>query len=529
MSFFALTQNLSISKKFSLPSFLYAFGLVVIGTTVWFFYTGFRDSNELITDLVKQKSRLSELSSNLAKMNDDLVQLLYLKQQDRDGDILARAETLQSILVEFKFLAEKHDFINDRSLAEEIEPSIDELRLHLIRIVGLTLNKDRLGARTLYEKNYLPGAGQVMLFSSEALYGKSEQIDALYRRIQRREVQFLIVLLTEFVSILMIIYLLHKQLAIQLIKPINQLHAATRAIVKHYRVGGDEDYFNTAISLLKKIKTGDEIGLLSKNFRGMIATIEKGTADIEATNQKLTNTNGALIDAQKQLVQSAKMASIGSISAGLAHELNQPLGAIGLCAQLAKRLLGGDPLDTQKIMQKLDKIIKQVDRSSKIIKHLKVFSRHKGVLSEATDINWIIDESFVLVAASMKLNSVKVVTELADNLPKIPCDYIQIEQVLTNLISNARDALEGATEKLITIRSYLVNNTVCIDVEDNGCGMPNTVAEKVFDPFFTTKEVGKGMGMGMSISYGIVKEHKGELSVVSEEGQGSRFTLSLPA
>ena len=113
-------------------------------------------------------------------------------------------------------------------------------------------------------------------------------------------------------------------------------------------------------------------------------------------------------------------------------------------------------------------------------------------------------------------------------MPQAPCDYIQIEQVIINLVTNARDSLESAKEKLIIIRSYAKNKAICVDVEDAGCGMSKSVAEKVFIPFFTTKPVGTGKGLGLSICYGIMKAHKGELSIVSHEGQGTCCTISFP-
>ena len=250
-------------------------------------------------------------------------------------------------------------------------------------------------------------------------------------------------------------------------------------------------------------------------------------------NRQLLKANEELKNAQLQLVQSAKLASLGEISAGLAHELNQPLGAIRLSIQFIQTMFSDSKMDKKKLDEKklalkLEKIIKQVDRATKIIQHLKVFSRDGGHEPEEVDINWVINEALTLFTEPLRIQGICLSSHLANDLPKVECDFIQIEQVLTNLISNARDALQNEKDKHIKVHSYLKQNWVCVEIEDTGCGMPESVTEKIFDPFFTTKEVGKGTGLGMSISHGIVKDHMGQLTVSSSKGVGSCFTLSLP-
>lgn len=545
------TKNLSIAKKFSLPSLLYCLGLLVIGVSISVFYVNLRESNTLINDLTNQKNSLSRLEANLARMNEDLVQILYLNNADRSRFVLERVGNLQSILDSFKRLSDSHDFINDRSLAEEIDPVIEKFQVDTNMIIALVLNDDLMGAKKLYERKYLIGVRQIMNFSRDALYGKSEQIDKIYIDIKSREKGFVLLFFAEFIVTFVLIYFLHRQLARQLISPVDKLYAATRVIVKKYSdeaglddsgeneggsardsegdSGGDSEADReaddgevlSAISILTKIDSNDEIGTLCKNFKRMVRVVEKGTAEIKLANKQL-------VDTQDQLIQSSKLASIGGISAGLAHELNQPLGVIKLDAQLSEKILNDDNFDKNKVISKLESIIKQVERVSKIINHLKIFSRQGEQKTEEVDVNWLIDESLVMLAQSLKISGIRLNTELKDDLPPVLCDYIQIEQVLTNLLTNARDALEGEEEKRIIVRSYVRENRLYIDVEDTGCGMPKSVIEKVFDPFFTTKDVGKGMGLGMSISYGIIKDHGGKLYIVSAPGKGTRFTMSLP-
>ena len=237
-----------------------------------------------------------------------------------------------------------------------------------------------------------------------------------------------------------------------------------------------------------------------------------------------------LHETQTKLIFSAKLASLGEMSAGLAHELNQPLGVIQLRGDMIQKLLiHNQSANSVKIASHLVEIFGEIERASKIISHLKLFIRQELPGSHsAIDMNWLIDESLVLLSSTLQLQGIELTTELAKELPEVWCDYIQIEQVLTNLLTNARDAVHHSDEKKIRVRSYRQNESVCVDVVDTGCGIAKAHIDKIFDPFFTTKPVGAGTGLGMSISYGIVRDHNGALSVNSTEGQGSIFTLSLP-
>ena len=250
--------------------------------------------------------------------------------------------------------------------------------------------------------------------------------------------------------------------------------------------------------------------------------------DLELSNNQALRANKELKRAQLQLVQSAKLASLGEISAGLAHELNQPLGAIKLSTQLLQKMISNKDINQDKIDITLEKIVRLVDRATKIINHLKTFSREESFSTEEADINWIINQSFILISESLKIEGVTLKTELANNLPKVYCDILRTEQVFSNLINNAKYAVSDQDTKLITIRSYKRGNMIYIEIEDTGCGIEPSIIEKIFDPFFTTKPVGKGTGLGMSISHSIIAEHNGELTVKSVTGKGTCFTASLP-
>jgi len=237
-----------------------------------------------------------------------------------------------------------------------------------------------------------------------------------------------------------------------------------------------------------------------------------------------------LTEAQAMLVQSAKLASIGEMSAGLAHEINQPLGIIQGRAEIVKELMDSNvEIDKGKVLYNLDRIEKEVSRTSKIIKHLGQFSR-QVLLEERKhfDVRWLIEESLILQGDTLRTTSIEVKINVMDEIPPIYCDYVQFIQVLTNLISNAKDALCDSATKEIHINAFFENEKICIDVIDTGCGMTSKLQQKVFDPFFSTKTVGDGTGLGLSISYGIIKKHAGRLTVKSEVGRGTTFSISLP-
>jgi len=287
--------------------------------------------------------------------------------------------------------------------------------------------------------------------------------------------------------------------------------------------------------LLKKIKHTVEIewranvqSSTTKKLEKEVLHRQQAEAKILKTNETLTITNRKLKTTQTQLVQAAKLASIGEICAGLAHELNQPLGAIRLCAQLIQRKQAKANIDKEKIDSTPQNIIDQVDRATKIMKHLKIFSRESDFYPEDAQLNELINESLILFNETLRISGVTLKIEPGDNLPLLRCDATQIVQVITNLLANARDAVADSEDKWIRVRSYSSSDMVSIDVEDNGCGIKQSNLAKVFDPFFTTKPVGKGTGLGMSISHGIIEKHNGKLTVASEEGKGSCFTMSLP-
>lgn len=244
------------------------------------------------------------------------------------------------------------------------------------------------------------------------------------------------------------------------------------------------------------------------------------------------------IQAEAQLIQASKMATLGEMSAGVAHELNQPLNAIRIGSDLLKKMVDrGERLEPDLAGKVSREISAQVERAANIINHLREFGRKsESDELEKVNINKPIRDVFTVLGQQLKLRQIKVNLDLDENLPPVYGVNNRLEQVFINLVMNARDAIEEMLEKsyekeregLLTIRTYQEKGRVVAVVRDNGIGMPERVKEKVFEPFFTTKDLGRGTGLGLSISYGIIKDYEGTIEVESMPGSGTIFKISLP-
>ena len=244
---------------------------------------------------------------------------------------------------------------------------------------------------------------------------------------------------------------------------------------------------------------------------------------------------------QSQLVQSAKLASIGELAAGVVHELNQPLMVIRGYTQTLIRH-PGDGTDTNKWLKLIER---NTSRMTGIINHLRIFSRQSESEFLPVDLNLIIEDAFRMVGEQLRLHDIQTVKNLSADVPKIKGDANKLEQVILNLITNARDAIEQRRKKEVQpdtmdyeqSRGKLEIETRMADagadfievlVKDTGSGIPEDSKHKIFDPFFTTKEVGKGTGLGLSISYGIIKEHQAEIEIAETGPEGTTFRIKFP-
>lgn len=236
--------------------------------------------------------------------------------------------------------------------------------------------------------------------------------------------------------------------------------------------------------------------------------------------------------AQEQLLQSSKMATLGEMATGLAHELNQPLNVIRLAIANVQRKLDKGVIEPDYLLGKLERVVSQVERAAEIIDHMRIFGRKSAGDMIELDGEKIIKSVLGLIGQQLRLSNIHITTEASGVNRRFLGHQVQIEQVLLNLLTNARDTLNETqkTDKQITIRIYGDddNGSVCIDVEDNGGGIPDDVLPKIFEPFYTTKDVGKGTGLGLSISYGIIADMNGTVAANNTDN-GACFTITLPA
>jgi C4-dicarboxylate-specific signal transduction histidine kinase len=250
---------------------------------------------------------------------------------------------------------------------------------------------------------------------------------------------------------------------------------------------------------------------------------------------KLKESYEELKSAQAQLIHAGRLSSLGEMSAGIAHEINQPLHIIRLKSQslLANADEGLIPALSKEVTDVLQTIDSQVERISKIITHLRIFARTDSLNdTKPIDINQPLKNVFLLIGESLRLKDITVRKEFYDAPLMITADASRLEQVFLNIIQNAKDAMEklqGDTPKILTVSSLPgEDDTIEVRISDNGGGIPVEIREKVFEPFFTTKEVGKGTGLGLSIAYNIVRDMGGNIEFHVDEGVGTTFILTFP-
>ena len=251
------------------------------------------------------------------------------------------------------------------------------------------------------------------------------------------------------------------------------------------------------------------------------------TMRIEAEREKKRN--------EEMVVQSAKLSALGELSAGIAHEIAQPLSGIRMVAEnlLFESMEGGSEgkIDGEYLTEKSEDVIKYVRRISNIIEHIRIFSRdQRGSMDEYFDINRGIENALSLVRTQYTNKQIQILLNLSEDIPKIYGNIYRFEQVVLNLLSNAKDALLAVPvgERNIEIATGVEEEQLVVQVIDNGCGIPGDVFNRIFEPFFTTKITNQGTGLGLSVTYGIVKGMMGDISIRSNEGEGTTVTVSFP-
>ena len=226
---------------------------------------------------------------------------------------------------------------------------------------------------------------------------------------------------------------------------------------------------------------------------------------------------------EEQMSQTEKLTSLGLLAAGVAHEVNTPLAVISNYIQmLAKQMPEDDPRHSI-----IEKIVKQTFRASEIVNNLLNFSRTGAAELANIDVNRVVEETLSLVAHPLKTSQIQVVKNLGDALPSVRGSANKLHQVFLNLFLNARDAMPSGG--MLEVKTAAHNGSVEIEIVDTGAGIPREHIHKIFDPFFTTKATGRGTGLGLSVSYGIIKEHAGKIDVRSTPGKGTSFHVEFPA
>ncbi|HEB74403.1 MAG TPA: PAS domain S-box protein, partial [Candidatus Desulfofervidus auxilii] len=239
------------------------------------------------------------------------------------------------------------------------------------------------------------------------------------------------------------------------------------------------------------------------------------------------------VQKEAQLIQASKLATLGEMAAGIAHELNQPLNVIKVGSDFFKKTIErGKKVNDEELKTVAQQISSQVDRASQIINHLREFSRVAEIKAHEVNINEPIRNVFKILGQQLRLREIEVELDLDEKLPCIMAESNRLEQVFINLVTNARDAMENkaaSSTKLLKIKSFIDKGDVTVTVSDTGKGIPENIIDRIFEPFFTTKEAGRGTGLGLSISYAIVTDYGGTITVESKEGKGTTFELRFPA
>ncbi|HMY71086.1 MAG TPA: PAS domain S-box protein, partial [Blastocatellia bacterium] len=252
-----------------------------------------------------------------------------------------------------------------------------------------------------------------------------------------------------------------------------------------------------------------------------LAPLQSKTSETEGTLVAIEDVTER-IRLEEQLQQSDKLSSIGLLAAGVAHEVNTPLTGISSYSQMLMQQI--PETDPRHLL--LEKIYRQTSRASSIVNNLLNFSRVSDSRLAPVDLNRVLDDTIQLLEAQLRNTEIEVVRNYADQLPPAPANAAKLQQVFMNLILNARDAMPQGGRLEIATEADI--DSVSIRFRDTGSGIAPEHLAKIYDPFFTTKQIGKGTGLGLAVSYGIIRDHGGDILVQSQQGEGTLFQITLP-
>ncbi len=340
------------------------------------------------------------------------------------------------------------------------------------------------------------------------------QVDANVAAITRKTALFAAAM------ILFILFILGLFLQRGVVRPVKRLVDGTHRVAK-----GDLDH-------VIRVRANDEIGSLTASFNEMTAALRKAKSElaswVETLEQRVQERTQALQEAQAQLIQTEKMASLGKLAASIAHEINNPLSGILTYARLLTRKLRDRPEDPQfldAMLKHMTLVERETERCASIVRNLLDFARQRQPSLGNVDLNAVILESLSLLSNRMTIQGIHLEKHLGDIAPVL-ADFGQLRQVIVNIALNACEAMEnGGT---LTVTSRLLTDKAMAEASfaDTGVGIPPEHLGKIFDPFFTTKE--KGTGLGLSVVYGIVDRHGGNVDIKSELNKGTTIVVRLP-
>lgn len=299
-----------------------------------------------------------------------------------------------------------------------------------------------------------------------------------------------------------------------------------------------EDEIREILAQTNKFKPEDELNCGSCGYqtcRDMAIAVYQGLAEpqmcltyiiseLEKSLEEVKRSHSELKKTQSQLIQSEKLASLGQLSAGIAHELNNPLGGILLYANMLEEEM--DESDPRK--EEIATIVKEATRCREIVKGLLDFARQTRIHPEDTDINTLLKDIAQICRREIETQkkNIEVMLELSSESAMCSVDASQLKQALLNIALNGIEAMSGGG--ILKIRSFTTEKEVKVEIEDTGCGISKENLSKIFDPFFTTKKIGKGTGLGLATAHGIIKMHRGNIEVKSEMGKGTQMMVTLP-
>jgi len=319
-------------------------------------------------------------------------------------------------------------------------------------------------------------------------------------RILQRSVQVLLIALIGVIALGMVINI---KVATSIANPIRRLEKITKKVAK-----GD---FSEAI----KVTGRDEIASLELSFNQMEERLQDAMTSLELTIEKLQ-------EKQAELVKAEKLASIGKLAAGIAHEINNPLTSVlTFSSLLLEQCPESDPRH-----ERLKMVVKETTRARNIVRQVLNFAKEAPLRKEKINVNRLVKEIAESLTAQGTFKDIELSLNISENLSDIYIDSVQIGQVITNILVNAAHAITPPGR--ITIVTQTSGNFVEIIFTDTGSGIPEENIKKIFDPFFTTKDKTKGTGLGLAVSYGIIKKHGGDIEVKSTVNEGSTFIVRLP-